>query len=108
MPIFHFNLKADNATYVDPVGTDLRDEREALDHARQVARELMRCQELRTRSWRLQICDAEHKPCIELPFAGIDPATAHVLSSPSSPVDIERRQRGLLAAMAEGEQRLTR
>lgn len=83
MPIFYFNLKADSAVFADLDGTDLPGECEALEHARQVAWELMRCQELRTRSWRLQICDAERKPCVELPFAGIDPTIVHLL--PSSP-----------------------
>jgi hypothetical protein len=107
MPMFHFNLKADNATYVDPDGTDLRDELEALDHARQVARELMRCQELRTRSWRLQICDAERRPCVELPFAGMDPVTSQVLPFPRSSGEADCRQRGV-DAVATGAQRVTR
>jgi hypothetical protein len=72
MPLYYFNLKDVQGTHVDPDGTLLRDDSAALDHARQVAQELMQHREARTRSWRLQACDADRRALFELLFATLD------------------------------------
>jgi hypothetical protein len=72
MPVFFFNLKTSNANISDPDGTDLDDELAAWEHARQVARELMRWREPQSRSWRIDVRDSAGKQCFELLFASVD------------------------------------
>jgi len=78
MTTYYFNLKGHHGRYVDPLGTELPDLAQAKDHARQVARELMHRRELKTRSWRLEICDAQRMPVFELLFATVDPKLAEL------------------------------
>jgi hypothetical protein len=72
MPLYFFNLKTREGTIRDPDGTNLPDESSAIEHARQVARELMAHQKLGTRSWRIDICDGEGRSCTDLLFASLD------------------------------------
>ena len=72
MPMYYFNLKDVHGIYVDPEGTELPGEAEALEYAREVAMELMQRRETRTRAWRLQTCDADRNVIFELLFATID------------------------------------
>jgi hypothetical protein len=72
MPVYYFNLKDVQGIHIDPEGTELPDDAEALEHARQVAQELMQRREARTRAWRLQACDAERNVLFELLFATVD------------------------------------
>jgi hypothetical protein len=72
MPTYYFNLKDAHGIHVDPEGTELPDEAHAVEHARQVAQELMLSRETRTRSWRLQACDENRKTLFELLFATVD------------------------------------
>ena len=76
MPTFYFNLKGQYGRYLDPHGTELPDHVQAKKHARQVALELMHRREARTRSWRLEVCDASRKPIFNLLFATVDPLLA--------------------------------
>ena len=72
MPVYYFNLWDNRGVLVDPEGTELSDERQALEHARQVARELMQNRESETRAWRLQVCDAQRDAAFELRFVALD------------------------------------
>jgi len=78
MAIYYFNLKGLHGRDVDPHGTELADLAEAKEHARQVALELMHRRELKTRSWRLEVCDAGRIPIFELLFATVDPKLAQL------------------------------
>ena len=78
MPTYYFNLKGHDGRYLDPHGTELPDLAQAKEHARQVALELMHCREIRTRSWRLEVCDDSRAPIIELLFATVDPNLAQL------------------------------
>src|SRR5205809_5596 len=79
MPTYYFNLKGHHGPYLDPHGTELPDHAQAQEHARQVACELMHCRELRTRSWRLEVCDGSRAPIFELVFATVDPLLSTLL-----------------------------
>jgi len=72
MPIYFFNLKTAHRDIRDPDGTELADERAAWEHARQVARELMKRRNPQSRSWRIDVRDSEGRQCFELLFASVD------------------------------------
>jgi hypothetical protein len=73
MPRYYFNLKDSyGEIHVDPDGMDLKGEAQARAHAREVARELMQSREAKTRSWRLQACDADRNVVFELLFVTVD------------------------------------
>src|SRR4030095_15769243 len=78
MPTYYFNLKGQHGRYLDPSGTELPDHAQAKEHARRVALELMYRREPRTRSWRLEVCDATRTPVFELLFATVDPLLAQL------------------------------
>jgi hypothetical protein len=78
MPTYYFNLKGHQGRYLDPHGTELPDDAQAIEHGRQVALELMHRRETRTRSWRLEVCDALRTPIFELLFAAVDPKLAEL------------------------------
>ena len=78
MPTYYFNLKGHHGRYLDPNGTELPDDAGAKEHARQVALELMHGRETKTRSWRLEVCDALRTPIFELLFATVDPKLAQL------------------------------
>jgi hypothetical protein len=69
MSLYYFNLKDQTGITVDQDGTELTDEEQAREHATVVAKELMRHRELKTHTWRLQVCNAARQPCFELLFA---------------------------------------
>jgi hypothetical protein len=72
MTTYYFNLLTQEGVICDPEGTDLADFSSAWEHARGVACELMRDNELRTRSWRLDVCDSSGRVCFHLLFAAVD------------------------------------
>jgi hypothetical protein len=78
MPTYYFNLKGQHGRYLDPSGTELPDHVQAKEHARRVALELMQRRETKTRSWRLEVCDASRTPICELLFATVDPLLAQL------------------------------
>jgi len=78
MPMYYFNLKDIQDIHTDTDGVELRDDAHAMEYARQVARELMQSRQIKTRSWRLQACDASHKTLFELLFATVDPTMHHL------------------------------
>lgn len=72
MALYFFNLKDGRTTIPDQDGTELADDDAARAHAVVVARESMRNNESRTRTWRLQVCGPDRQPCFELLFASVD------------------------------------
>lgn len=78
MPLFYFILKNGRHTIPDRDGEELADECAARVRATDVSHELMRNRELRTRSWRLQVCDTYLQPCFEVLFASVDDTIAHM------------------------------
>lgn len=72
MGLYFFNLKDGRTTIPDPDGTELADDAAARAHAVVVARESMRNNESRTRTWRLQVCGEDREPRFELLFASVD------------------------------------
>jgi hypothetical protein len=72
MPLYYFNLKQGLSVVRDPEGTELPDDASAHEHATVVARELMHNNKKRTRTWRLQVCDARQNLQFELPFASVE------------------------------------
>jgi hypothetical protein len=78
MPIYFFNLKTAEDTIGDPDGTDLPNDSAACEHAQLVARELMQHRQLKTRSWRMDVCDGEREHCVDLLFASVDDSIDHL------------------------------
>jgi|SRR5215471_19324648 len=76
MPMYYFNLKTQQGRDLDSDGVELLDDTQAKDYGQQVARELMQQRETKTRSWRLEICNAERRPIDELLFVYVDPLVA--------------------------------
>jgi len=103
MATYYFNLKGHHGRYVDPHGTELPDLAQAKEHARQVALELMHRRELKTRSWRLEVCDAQRMPIFELLFATVDPMLAQQLPPPlrSTVEELSARTGGMVDAIVD-------
>jgi hypothetical protein len=78
MPLFHFDLHDGHGIHLDPHGTLLADAAEARSHATQVACELMRNREPRTRYWTLDVCDAGRELLFEIDFVSLDPTVYHL------------------------------
>ena len=72
MPRYFFILRTVEGVIRDRDGTDLPDDLSVQEHARTVARELMRHREALTRSWRLEVRDRTGRQCFDLLFATID------------------------------------
>lgn len=72
MTTYYFDLKTDARLINDPVGMELADEAAAREHARAVARELMRHRESKSRHWRLCVHRGGGEPCFDVLFASVD------------------------------------
>ncbi len=72
MPHYHFHLLTRTGRIVDPEGTELPDGTAAREHGAAVARELMRNSPPGMRSWRLDVCDADHRLQASLLLAEFD------------------------------------
>jgi hypothetical protein len=72
MALYFFNLKDGRTVIPDQDGTELVDDDAARAHAVVVARESMRNNESRTRTWRLQVCGPDRQSRFELLFASVD------------------------------------
>jgi hypothetical protein len=81
MPIYYFNLKTQEGRVPDPDGIDLLDDARAREYGEQVALELMHQREIKTRFWRIEVCNSERRPIIELLFASVDPLVANLSST---------------------------
>src|SRR5262249_30504494 len=72
MSLFYFILKDGYRSIPDKEGMDLPDQEAAREHAIAVGRELMRNNELKTRSWRLEVRDDYLHPSSEILLADFD------------------------------------
>jgi hypothetical protein len=78
MAVFYFNLRDGRAGVIDIDGTDLPDLVAAKAHAVVVARELIKCKELKKRDWRLDVRDSHGDLLFVVPFATVDPTLDHL------------------------------
>jgi Domain of unknown function (DUF6894) len=73
MPTYTFKLRSDDGPVADNIGAALADNASAYNYACRVARELMRCREIETRHWLLEVYQDGDTPILHVPFASIDP-----------------------------------
>jgi Domain of unknown function (DUF6894) len=78
MALYHFDFRDGQHVIDDPEGTELADLTAARNHAREVARELMRNREPKARHCKLQIRDESHQVLSDLLFATVDPTLDHL------------------------------
>src|SRR5215475_13448257 len=77
MPMYTFELRDGECPVTDATGVWFVDRERALEHAEDVARELMHGRELQARSWELRVY--EEGACVhELLFASRDPTLDHL------------------------------
>lgn len=72
MPRYTFELQDGERQVGDETGVWFADRERALDHAHEVARELMTAREPQTRSWRLDVYEDGGR-VEQIPFAHLDP-----------------------------------
>jgi hypothetical protein len=77
-PTYTFKLRDDSSGVVDNVGVALNDNASAYLYARAVARELMRCREMQTRYWDLEVYRDGEGPLFDILFATVDPTLDHL------------------------------
>src|SRR5262249_50165342 len=77
MPVYTFELQDGECQVGDETGLWFADRERALDHAHDVARELMTARESETRSWRLDVYE-DGRRVQEVPFASMDPPLTHL------------------------------
>ena len=76
MPMYYFNLKTYQGVDLDPDGVELIDDAQAREYGKEVALEFMKGREIKTRSWRIDVCYANRRHIVELLFAYADPLVA--------------------------------
>jgi hypothetical protein len=93
-PTYTFKLRDDSSGVIDNVGVALNDNASAYLYARTVARELMRCREIQTRYWDLEVYRDGEGPLFDILFATVDPTLDHL-----------RRELRLLVEKVSGKKR---
>ena len=78
MPTYTFKLRSDAGWVADNVGATLADNAVAYRYACRVARELMRCRELQTRYWLLEVYQDGQGQLFDILFATVDPTLDHL------------------------------
>ena len=78
MPLYHFLLKTRDSLIPDRDGSEWPTESAAREEAALVAQDLMRNQERKRGSWRIEVCDEDLRPCSEILFAEIDETISHL------------------------------
>ena len=78
MPLFYFILRAGRDSVPDREGIEFPDQKAAHAHAVEVAHDLMRNREIKTRAWRIGVRDEDLRPCSEVLFATADDSMAHL------------------------------
>jgi hypothetical protein len=94
MPTYTFKLRSDAGALADNTGAALADRASAYRYACSVARELMRCREIKTRHWLLEVYQDGQGPLFNILFASIDPTLDHL-----------RRETRTLVESASGNKR---
>jgi hypothetical protein len=87
MPLYTFELQDGERLVGDETGMWFADRERALDHANDVARELMNARESQTRTWRLDVYE-DGSRVAQIPFARLDPTLDHL--NPSLRTNVER------------------
>ena len=77
-PTYTFRLRNDGCGVDDNVGVALADNASAYGYACTVARELMRCREIETRCWDLEVYRDGQGPVFDILFATVDPTLDHL------------------------------
>jgi hypothetical protein len=96
VPTYTFRLRSDGCDVEDDAGVALTDNASAYRYARTVARELMRCRELQTRYWLLQVFRDGDGPLFDILFASVDPTLDHLRRELRSLVEkVSERKRAL-------------
>jgi hypothetical protein len=78
MTKYYFNVHDGAGGVLDPEGTDLPSLTAAREHATNVIRELLKFDEARKRTWRLDVCDKLGATLFEVPFSTVDPTLDHL------------------------------
>jgi hypothetical protein len=78
MPTYTFELRDGSTGIRDGIGIILPDREQALQYAHGVVRELMRCRELETRFWRLDVYEDNATRVFEILFATMDQTLDHL------------------------------
>jgi hypothetical protein len=99
MPVYTFQLR-DGSQWIEDEIT-LTDRERAFEYARTVVRELMSCQEKKTRTWRLDVYEDKGARVFEMPFAKFDETLGHLPPEVrETMVDLWDRCRSLKEAMS--------
>jgi hypothetical protein len=96
MPTYTFKLRSDAGGVADNIGTALADNASAYRYACSVARELMRCREVETRHWLLEVYQDGKGPLFNILFASIDPTLDHLRREMRSLVESASEKRRAL------------
>jgi hypothetical protein len=96
MPTYTFKLRSDAGWIADNIGTVLADNASAYRYACSVARELMRCREIETRHWLLEVYQDGKQPLFDILFASIDPTLDHLRREMRSLVESTSEKRRAL------------
>jgi hypothetical protein len=78
MSLYYFTLKYGRHTVTDDEGEELADDAAAKSHAESIARDLMQSRELKTRFWRIEVCDDYLNPLFDLYFSEADKTIGHL------------------------------
>ena len=104
MSIYCFKLCDGCGGVEDESGVYLRDDNHAAQYARDVAIELMKGRELKTRAWRLDVYQADGDRVCEIAFASVDPTLDHLKPEQRAMVQgMAERQRSLREVLHEAE-----
>jgi hypothetical protein len=96
MPTYTFKLRSDAGWIADNIGTALADNASAYRYACSVAHELMRCREIETRHWLLEVYQDGKEPLFDILFASIDPTLDHLRREMRSLVESASERRRAL------------
>lgn len=99
MALFYFHVRQCDSLRQDYEGTELVCETSARTHASLIAQDLLRNNEARARSWRLEVCGPDHKPCFQTILVDYD-ETLHELPLELKN-EIRRAARGIAALASE-------
>lgn len=99
MPVYTFKLHDGRGDVEDKTGVQLPDRDSALRYALAVVHELMRCREVQTRSWCLDIYEGDDidSPISEIPFASVDPSLDHLTPNLRTMVESISERKRLLS-----------
>jgi len=87
MPLYTFELQDGERAVGDETGLWFADRERALDHAHDVARELMTAREVQTRTWRLDVYE-DGRRVEEISFVHLDVTLDHL--APTLRTSVER------------------